>query len=153
MTRRYPLIVLLALAIGMLAIPGHARSDDNGTINIMTPEKGTVQPGKARPARKYKTRGGSSNPVYPTPLPGPQSPAAVPQQPASAPQIRPSLLPPIVVPQTGQALQNLPTMPGSGPGGTESFQDRASRCAHQAGVYGPAATGDRNAYVGSCINQ
>jgi len=27
------------------------------------------------------------------------------------------------------------------------------RCAHQAGVYGPAATGDRNSYIGSCINQ
>jgi hypothetical protein len=41
---------------------------------------------------------------------------------------------------------------GSGPRGTETFQDRASRCAHQAGVYGQAA-GDRNAYVGTCINQ
>ena len=151
MTRRYPLIVLLALAIGMLAMPARARADDNGTINIMTPEKGTVQPGKARPARKYKTRGGSSNPVYPTPLPGSQPLTPVPRLEAVTPR-SPRVLPPIVVPQTGQALQNLPTMPGSGPGGAETFQDRAARCTHQAGVYGDAA-GNRNAYVGSCINQ
>jgi len=44
-------------------------------------------------------------------------------------------------------------MAPSGPGGTETFQDRAARCAHQAGVYGPSATGDRNAYIGGCINQ
>ncbi len=60
--------------------------------------------------------------------------------------------PPIVVPQTGQALPNLPTLSGSGPGGRETFQDRSARCAHQAGVYGQAA-GDRNTYVGTCINQ
>src|SRR5665811_716551 len=41
MGRRYPLIVLLALAIAMPAIPGHARSDDDG-IRIMTPEKGSA---------------------------------------------------------------------------------------------------------------
>ena len=63
-----------------------------------------------------------------------------------------TVLPPIIVPQTGQALQNLPTMPGAGRGGAETFQDRAARCAHQAGVYGQAA-GDRNTYVGTCINQ
>jgi hypothetical protein len=40
----------------------------------------------------------------------------------------------------------------SRPGGAETYQDRAARCAHQAGVYGQAA-GDRNAYVDSCINQ
>ena len=60
--------------------------------------------------------------------------------------------PPIVVPQTGRSLPNLPTISGSGRGGAETSQDRAARCAHQAGVYGQAA-GDRNAYVGTCINQ
>ncbi len=63
-----------------------------------------------------------------------------------------STMPPIVVPQTGRVLPNLPTVPGAGPGGRETFQDRASRCAHQAGVYGQAA-GDRNTYMGTCINQ
>lgn len=59
---------------------------------------------------------------------------------------------PLYVPQTGQTLPNLPTVAPSGPGGRETYQDRAARCAHQAGVYGQAA-GDRNAYVGACINQ
>ena len=40
----------------------------------------------------------------------------------------------------------------SGLGGVETYQDRAARCAHQAGVFGQAV-GDRNAYVDSCINQ
>jgi hypothetical protein len=40
----------------------------------------------------------------------------------------------------------------SRPGGVETYQDRAARCAHQAGVFGQAA-GDRNVYVDSCINQ
>ena len=61
------------------------------------------------------------------------------------------LPPPIVVPETGRVLPNLP-MIGSGPGGAETSQDRATRCAHQSGVYGEAA-GNRNAYIGSCINQ
>jgi hypothetical protein len=160
MGRRYPLIVLLALAIAMPAIPGHARSDDDG-ISIMTPEKGSVKPGKKRPARKYMmrrgsskpvVRRGSSNPVYPLPLPAPQNLGVVPQQPLAVPQTRTEVPPPIVVPQTGRALPNLPPITGAGPGGAETFQDRAARCTHQAGVYGEAA-GDRNAYIGSCINQ
>ena len=83
-------------------------------------------------------------------MPAPQVYNPPPSQQVVTP--RPSALPPpLVVPQTGQALPNLP-MIGSGPGGTETSQDRALRCAHQAGVYG-AAAGDRNAYVGGCINQ
>ena len=70
----------------------------------------------------------------------------------SVPQPRTDVPPPLYVPQTGQVLPNLPAISGAGPGGRETSQDRAVRCAHQAGVYGQAA-GDRNAYVGSCINQ
>lgn len=57
--------------------------------------------------------------------------------------------PDVYVPQTGRTFQNLPTLSGSGPGGTETFQDRAARCAHQAGVYGQATTGS---YMGACVN-
>ena len=60
---------------------------------------------------------------------------------------------PLYVPETGRTLPNLPSIWGAGPGGAETFQDRAARCAHQAGVYGSTATGNRNAYVGSCVNQ
>ena len=49
-----------------------------------------------------------------------------------------------IVPQTGRTLPNLPSVSGAGPNGAETSQDRAARCAHQAGVYGQAA-GDRNA--------
>ena len=58
--------------------------------------------------------------------------------------------PSLFVPQTGQTFQNLPTLSGSGLGGAETFQDRAARCAHQAGVYGQATTGS---YMGACVNQ
>src|SRR5262249_56500892 len=58
----------------------------------------------------------------------------------------------LYVPQTGRVLPNLPTVSGSGRGGAETFQDRASRCAHQSGVYGQAA-GDPASYMGTCVNQ
>jgi hypothetical protein len=53
----------------------------------------------------------------------------------------------VYVPQTGRTFQNLPTLPGSGPGGAETFQDRAIRCTHQAGVYGQFG----GSYMGSCL--
>jgi hypothetical protein len=58
--------------------------------------------------------------------------------------------PSLFVPQTGQTLQNLPPLLGSGPGGAETFQDRAARCDHEAGVSGQATNGS---VIGSCINQ
>jgi hypothetical protein len=60
--------------------------------------------------------------------------------------------PPLYVPQTGQVLPNMPTISGAGPRGAETSQDRAVRCANQAGVYG-AAAGNPSGYVNSCINQ
>jgi hypothetical protein len=156
------LVLLLTMA---LAAPACAqRADDNGGIDIMRPEPGapaakhrTRKPRSPREATQPKgygvkqdTRRGSSNPVYPIPLPGPQAPAPVPRIEA-APQ-PPATPPPLYVPQTGRTLPNLPAV-GSGPGGAETRQDKAARCAHQAGVYGPSATGNPHAYIGSCINQ
>lgn len=143
MARRYPLIVGLVFAL--VAPAASAQTNvDTGTIEIMRPEPQT-------PPLKHKARRGSSNPVYPTPLPAPEKPVAVPRLPDAVPRAR-RAPPPIYVPQTGQLLPNLPMISGSGPGGSETSQDRAMRCAHQAGVYGEAA-GDRNAYVGRCVNQ
>jgi hypothetical protein len=134
--------VLLALACAMPAAASHAQSDDD-RYTIMRPEK----PG---PMQKFKSQYGSSNPVYPTPLPAPQG--YIPPR-SHEVKTHPTAVPPnMYVPQTGQVLPNLPTVSGSGRGGAETSQDRAVRCAHQAGVYG-AAAGDRNAYVGSCVNQ
>jgi len=133
MLRGYRLIALLALTLAGSALPAHTQSDDE-RYNIMRPEK--PEPWLAP---KYKSpRGTHQHVVIPQRSPAQQKRTAVP--------------PPMFVPQTGRVLPNLPAISGSGPGGTETYQDRAARCAHQAGVYGQAA-GDRNAYVGSCINQ
>jgi hypothetical protein len=56
----------------------------------------------------------------------------------------------VYVPQTGRTFQNLPSLPGSGPGGAQTFQDRAIRCTHQAGVYGQVGA-NRGTYIGSCL--
>ena len=101
----------------------------------------SAKPSKPEPwlAPKYKSpRGTVKKVVIPRSTTVPQPHAVTP--------------PPVIVPETGRALPNLPTISGSGRGGAETFQDRSARCAHQAGVYGPDA-GNRNAYIGSCINQ
>ena len=135
--RVYVGATLNALTMIVSAAPAHAQSDDE-RYTIMRPEK--PEP-KSEPwlAPKYKSpRGTRQHVVIPPPAP--------------VPQTRNGLPPPLYVPQTGQSLPNLPSVSGLGPGGRETAQDRAARCAHQAVVYGQAA-GDRNAYVGSCINQ
>src|SRR5690348_6336905 len=127
------------------AAPAFAQSGGGYDIlgdnySIMVPEKGH-KPSKPEPwlAPKYKSpRGTVKHAVIPRPTTVPQPNAVTP--------------PPLSVPQTGRTLPNLPTVTGSGRGGAETFQDRAARCAHQAGVYGSAA-GDRNSYVGGCVNQ
>ena len=119
---------MIALAIAAVAAPAHAQIDDDGRYTIMRPEPG-VPP-------KYKTpRGSTEHVVIPpsTQVPPPQ--AAV----AAA----------LVVPQTGQVVPNQPVLAPSGPNRTETFQDRAVRCATR-----PAPTArDRAAFVGTCINQ
>jgi hypothetical protein len=125
------MMALTFAASAMAAVAQTSASDDDRRYNIMTPEF-SVPP-------KYKSpRGSTEHVVIPQPAPAPQTGAVI--------------APPLYVPQTGQLLPNMPTLAPSGPGGTETYQDRAMRCANQAGIYG-AAAGDRNAYVGSCINQ
>ena len=154
--------ILLALLL-VLAAPVRAQpavDTDTGTINIMKPEPGTpaAKHDRARKSRSHRetaapkgygvkedTRRGSSDTVYPAPLPGPQVPLPVPH--IEAAPARPVTPPPLYVPETGRTLPNLPAT------GAETSQDRAARCAHQAGVYGPNLTGNPNAYIGSCINQ
>lgn len=156
-------LVLLLTLIG--AVPASAQSDDNGTINIMRPEPGThaIEHRRHHKGRvehkvhtskgfgvKEDTRRGSSGLVAPAPLPGPQGPLPMPHQQEMVPPA--AVPPPLYVPQTGRALPNLPNPAPSGPRGQETFQDRAARCAHQAGVYGQAA-GNASTYINSCINQ
>ncbi|HET7803542.1 MAG TPA: hypothetical protein VFL53_04820 [Pseudolabrys sp.] len=145
---RASLLVSMLVLAGVPAESAFAQSGSGYSImqddySIMVPEKGSrpSKPSKPEPwlAPKYKSpRGTVKHVVIPRSTTVPQPYAVTP--------------PPIIVPQTGRALPNLPTISGSGRGGAETFQDRAARCAHQAGVYGPDA-GNRNAYVGTCINQ
>ena len=139
--------ILLPTAVVILALiqiaPTRAQNGPNimsDDYSIMRPEKGT-RPARPEPwlAPKYKSPQGTVKHVV-----IPRSKTIEPPQ--------TTVLPPIVVPQTGQVIPNLPTVSGSGPKGTETFQDRAVRCTHQAGVYGQAV-GDRNAYIGTCVNQ
>jgi hypothetical protein len=164
---RGSLILLLVLA---LAAPAGAGGAGGGTtINIMKPEPGKPaanqkvkhRRGHKSPAEpettepkgygvKHDSRRGSSNAVYPAPLPGPQAPDPVPR--IEKPARRATVPPPLYVAETGRGLPNLPAT-GAGSGGAETTQDKSVRCAHQAGVYGPNATGNPAGYIGSCINQ
>jgi hypothetical protein len=139
------LIVLLAAALVAPALAAEPEPD-SGTISIMKPEQGAPAEKKPRKVRKAR---GSSNPVYPIPLPGPQKPAPIPRIDTARPQ--PRTPPDLYVPQTGRLVPNQPAV-GSGLGGRETFQDRSARCINQAGVNSGIA-GDRDSYIRSCINQ
>src|SRR5205085_9710484 len=104
---------------------GRSRMSSAGGYNIMgddysimTPEKGSMAQ-KPEPwlAPKYKSPRGTVKSLI-----IPKSRIVTPPS-ANIP-------PSVVVPQTGQTFQNLPTLSGSGPGGAETFQDRAARCAN-----------------------
>jgi hypothetical protein len=124
---------VLAVLIGSLPVAPAAADILDDDYSIMKPEP--APPGVVKP---YKSPRGTKQRVT-VPKPAPDEPRRIPAMP-----------PPIVNPQTGQAYPNLPPpVPGSGPGGRETGQDRAMRCHHQAGVYGQTG-GD---YVGTCINQ
>jgi hypothetical protein len=132
MPYRLPLLILVALTLLVWAPAAHAQSNDLGVPDIMRPEP-WLPP-------KYKSpRVTPERVVIPRPTPAPQPRVAAPP-------------PPIYVPETGRLLPNMPAVSPSGPGGRETYQDRAIRCVHQAGSYG-AQAGDRNSYIGACINQ
>jgi hypothetical protein len=135
-------ITCLALALSFgTAIAVQAKSPDYDGYSIMVPEKGA----------KRKTPEPWLAPEYKSPH-GTRKHVKIPR-PSRTPERHAVNPPPIYVPQTGRVLSNLPTVSGSGTGGSETYQDRAVRCAPQAGAYGTAATGNRTAYIGSCINQ
>jgi hypothetical protein len=134
---RFALAALVFVAFGPAI--AHAQSEDE-RYNIMRAEPGR-RPALPTPwlPPKYKSPRGSKQHV--TPLRRPR-----------APDVRVSEPPLLVVPQTGQVLPNIRTLSPSGPNGTETFQDRATRCVQQSGIYG-ARAGDPAAYVGTCVNQ
>ena len=139
MVMKAPIILLALLTV--IAAAANAQSPDD-PYSIIRPEPTGKTPLPVEPwlPPKYKSPRGTRQHVTQPP------PAEAP------PQLRAQTPPPIFVPQTGRVLPNLPVMPGAGPSGAETGQDRALRCAQQAGVYGDA-TGDRTTYINSCINQ
>jgi hypothetical protein len=133
------LLVLTAIVSATLSDAQSQGSADDDRYTIMRPE--TPEP-KYEPwlPPKYKSpRGTRQHVVRPQRIPEPEPRTT-------------TVPPPLYVPQTGQVLPNMPTISGAGPRGTETSQDRAARCANQAGVYG-AAAGNPSGYVNSCINQ
>jgi hypothetical protein len=144
MMREPSMIMLIflsaALATPALAQTGSILGDD---YQIMVPEKGSKRqaskPEQPEPwlAPKYKSPRGTVQKVR-----IPKSKIVRPPS-ATGPGY-------VYVPQTGRTFQNLPSLPGSGPGGAETFQDRAIRCTHQAGVYGQVGA-NRGSYMGSCL--
>src|SRR5262249_60703838 len=106
------------------------RAPEPGPVHHRTPPP--ARPPKSRPGRKpqafsrsYPVRG-SSGLVLPTPLPRTE---AIPPEGDSAPMLRPPLQQqgPTILP----GLNPIPNLPH----GTETFQDRAARCAQQQALY------------------
>jgi hypothetical protein len=141
---REPSMIMLIFLSAALATPALATGSILGDdYQIMVPEKGSKRqaskPEQPEPwlAPKYKSPRGTVQKVR------------IPKSKIVRP---PSATDPgyVYVPQTGRTFQNLPSLPGSGPGGAETFQDRAIRCTHQAGVYGQVGA-NRGSYMGSCL--
>lgn len=134
-------LVLAAALTAFAAGPLYAQTF-NDPYSIIRPEPNIGQQPQLEPwlAPKYQSPRGERLKRAPQGLtPPPLSRAQVP--------------PPIYVPETGRLLPNLPSVPGAGPGGRETSQDRAIRCSTQAGAYGPSVTGNPNAYLGACVTQ
>jgi hypothetical protein len=103
--------------------------------------------GRAARSRRHAHRSiavarGSSGSVLPTPLP--RTPLIPPEGGGTATvHVAPGEQPPTVVPGLANPVPNLPH-------GAETFQDRASRCVMQQGLYGvPGAASSQ--YMGACV--
>jgi hypothetical protein len=131
MLLRFAILLLAGLVFGA----GTALAENDTLTNIMVPEKG------AR-AKQYEPW---LAPKYQTPRSQRQPVIVVPETPR--PRAQSTVPPPIISPRTGRALPNLP-----GASSAEGFQDRAARCAHQAGAYGNDINSPAG-YIGACINQ
>ena len=145
MMMREPSMMMLIFLSAALATPAVAQTGNilGDDYQIMVPEKGSKRQLSKREqpepwlAPKYKSPRGTVQQV--------RIPKAKTVRPSSATD--PGY---VYVPQTGRTFQNLPSLPGSGPGGAQTFQDRAIRCTHQAGVYGQVGA-NRGSYMGGCL--
>jgi hypothetical protein len=149
-----PLFILFLFWSGQAA----AQDYPGFPYTIMTPEYGALP--HHRTASKRMTRAqvprtaagkrgrrvtvvrGSSGSVLPTPLPRTQ---AIPPEGGgmAAVHVAPQQSGPTIVPGLANPVPNLPR-------GTETFQDRASRCAFQQGLYNVPGNMSTQ-YMGACL--
>jgi hypothetical protein len=150
------MVIVLSAALATPATAAQTRNILGDNYSIMVPEKGSKPKQKVSNQKVSKQKVSNqkvSKREQPKPRFAPKykSPSGTEQQ-VNIPRAK-TVNPPrasgsgsVYVPQTGQTFQNLPT-PGRG---TETSQDRATRCTHQAGVYGQTG-GARGSYMGSCL--
>src|SRR5262245_54401820 len=145
MMHKPSMIMLIVLSVS-LATPANAQTGNISTDNysIIVPEKGPKKQATNQKVPKTEQPEPWLAPKYKSPR-GSVEKVRIPKSKIVSP---PSATDPgyVYVPQTGRTFQNLPSLPGSGPGGTQTSQDRAVRCMHQAGVYGQGGS-----YMGSCF--
>ena len=154
MNGKLTLIVGFAMSLALIGT-SKARDFEMGGDNsypnsIMAPEPGTHRPlHTTKPLspqtfhHRFRYAHGSSGSVPPTPLPKTQ---AIPPVGSSMPQPKPTTA---ITEQAPTILPNGTSVPNL-PHGQETFQDRASRCAHQQGlnnIPGNAST----QYMGACL--
>jgi hypothetical protein len=159
-------LIVLSAALATAATPAQTRNILSDNYSIMVPEKGFKQKQKVSEQKASKEKVSKLKvsklkvskqkvskreqseprlaPKYKSPS-GTEQQVRIPQSKIVNPP-RASGSGSVYVPQTGQTFQNLPT-PGRG---IETSQDRATRCTHQAGVYGQTGSA-RGAYMGSCL--
>jgi hypothetical protein len=166
---REPSMIILIVLSAALATPTLAQTGNilGDNYSIMVPEKGSKQKVSKQKASKKKaskqevskqkvsTQKASKQNVskreQPEPWLAPKYNSPSGTQEVRIPKSK-SVSPPsapnpgyVYVPQTGRSFQNLPSV-----GGGNTFQDRAIRCTHQAGVYGQVGA-NRGAYMGGCL--
>jgi hypothetical protein len=120
--------------------------DDQYPYSIMAPEPGVIAHRRSVVPHslhhRFYTGRGSSGSVLPTPLP------RTPLMPAEGSGT--VTLPAVSQEQAPTILHGLARPIPNLPHGTETFQDRASRCAFQSGLYNVPGT-LRTQYTGSCV--
>jgi hypothetical protein len=149
---RWLLAMTIGSAIAFLATTdAQARDfemggDDQYPYSIMAPEPGVVAHHRSAAPRsmhhKFYTARGSSGSVLPTPLP--RTPLMPPEGSGAA------TLPALSQEQAPTILHGLARPIPNLPHGPETFQDRASRCAFQSGLYNVPGT-LRTQYTGTCV--
>jgi len=144
-----PLFILFLSAAGQAA----AQDYPGFPYTIMAPKHGAAAhhraeisrqalPSRHRAQRNIAIARGSPGAELPTPLP--RTPVIPPEGGgAGVLRVAPQEQPPTAVPGLASPVPNLPH-------GAETFQDRASRCVMQQGLYGVPG-GASTAYTGACL--